>query len=222
MSTFNVAIGASSDDCAESETGTTVTGGSQLIIDSRGAFAGFRFLAITIPQGATINSATLTLTYTGSASADPITMSLYGVDADDTDTWSSTNEPSGQTYTTAETGWYWEGTFSPNALYGTKELDATSIVQEIVDRGGWSSGNDMSFVLKRLFDVTTGNLKINSWDSSYPEAELDIDYEGGTNMQINISDVWKEISAMQINIGDVWKPIASAKINIGDVWKTIF
>ena len=44
----------------------------------------------------------------------------------------------------------------------------------------------------------------------------------GTNMQINIGDAWKPISAMQINIGDAWKPIASAKINIGDEWKTIF
>ncbi len=44
----------------------------------------------------------------------------------------------------------------------------------------------------------------------------------GTNMQINIGDAWKEISAMQINIGDVWKDVAGAQINIGDVWKTIF
>ncbi len=45
---------------------------------------------------------------------------------------------------------------------------------------------------------------------------------GGTNMQINIGDVWKEVALMKINIGDVWKDVASAKINIGDVWKDIF
>ena len=45
---------------------------------------------------------------------------------------------------------------------------------------------------------------------------------GGTNMQINIGDAWKEVPAMKINIGDVWKDVASAKINIGDAWKTIF
>jgi len=44
----------------------------------------------------------------------------------------------------------------------------------------------------------------------------------GTNMQLNIGDVWKEVSAMQINIGDTWKAVAGAQVNIGDTWKTIF
>lgn len=44
----------------------------------------------------------------------------------------------------------------------------------------------------------------------------------GTGVQINISDVWKEVSAMKINIGDSWKEVVGAQINIGDSWKTIF
>lgn len=44
----------------------------------------------------------------------------------------------------------------------------------------------------------------------------------GTNMQINVGDVMKDIAAVQVNVGDVWKDIATASINIGDVWKTIF
>jgi len=46
--------------------------------------------------------------------------------------------------------------------------------------------------------------------------------DSGTNMQINISDSWKEIDAMKINISDSWKDVAAAKINIGDSWKDIF
>lgn len=45
---------------------------------------------------------------------------------------------------------------------------------------------------------------------------------GGTNIQINIGDSWKSVSAMKINIGDVWKDVVSVKQNIGDVWKTVF
>ena len=45
---------------------------------------------------------------------------------------------------------------------------------------------------------------------------------GGTNMQVNIGDVWKEVPLMKINIGDAWKDVAGAQINIGDAWKTIF
>ena len=49
----------------------------------------------------------------------------------------------------------------------------------------------------------------------YTEAE-------GTNMQINIGDVWKDIDSIKINIGDVWKDVTKVEINIGDAWKTIF
>jgi hypothetical protein len=44
----------------------------------------------------------------------------------------------------------------------------------------------------------------------------------GTNMSINIGDVWKSVDSAKINIGDAWKAVASAKVNIGDAWKTIF
>lgn len=44
----------------------------------------------------------------------------------------------------------------------------------------------------------------------------------GTNMKVNISDVWKDVSEVKINIGDTWKTVNSVKINIGDTWKTIF
>jgi len=45
---------------------------------------------------------------------------------------------------------------------------------------------------------------------------------GGTNIQINIGDVWKVVSAIKINIGDVWKDVVSVKQNIGDSWKTVY
>ena len=44
----------------------------------------------------------------------------------------------------------------------------------------------------------------------------------GTNMQINISDTWKDVSAMKINIGDTWKDVTAVKQNIGDTWKDVF
>lgn len=44
----------------------------------------------------------------------------------------------------------------------------------------------------------------------------------GTNMKINIGDVWKDVDSMKINIGDVWKDVVKVQINIGDVWKTVF
>ena len=45
---------------------------------------------------------------------------------------------------------------------------------------------------------------------------------GGTNMEVNIGDVWKDVTTVQINIGDTWKTVTAAQVNIGDTWKTIF
>ena len=41
----------------------------------------------------------------------------------------------------------------------------------------------------------------------------------GTNIKINIADVWKDVDLIKINIGDTWKEVAEIKQNIGDVWK---
>jgi len=43
-----------------------------------------------------------------------------------------------------------------------------------------------------------------------------------TNMKINISDVFKDVSELKINIGDAWKNVNKIQQNIGDVWKTVF
>jgi hypothetical protein len=44
----------------------------------------------------------------------------------------------------------------------------------------------------------------------------------GTNMQINVGDVWKVVAGAQINIGDTWKTVSSVKVNVGDTWKVVF
>lgn len=44
----------------------------------------------------------------------------------------------------------------------------------------------------------------------------------GTNMQINISDVFKEVDSLSINIGDSWKSVESVQVNVGDTWKSVF
>lgn len=78
--------------------------------------------------------------------------------------------------------------------------------------------DEVGFWTREITDTEVGDL-YNSGDGlSYD----DFDAEEGTNMQINIGDAWKEVSAMKINIGDDWKEVAGAQINIGDSWKTIF
>lgn len=44
----------------------------------------------------------------------------------------------------------------------------------------------------------------------------------GTNMQINVDDAYKEVSAIKVNVDDTWKEVAAAKVNKDDAWKEIF
>ena len=63
---------------------------------------------------------------------------------------------------------------------------------------------------------------VGTTNSAHVAAEIKEKVAGGTDMELNISDAWKDVDAIQINIGDTWKEVSSAKINISDTWKTIF
>lgn len=98
-----------------------------------GAF--FRFTSVTIPAGATINSCTMDFTTTVGAGTPDIRMSFEAADNPAFPT--TATDAAGRTVTTAYgnfvTAW-------PGAGRRTTPGMAASL-QEVVDRGGWASGN---------------------------------------------------------------------------------
>ena len=74
--------------------------------------------------------------------------------------------------------------------------------------------------------------EVGVWDRPLTQSEVTELYNSGdglaypfavgTNISLNIADVWKDVDSMQINIGDVWKDVVEVQQNIGDVWKTVF
>lgn len=88
----------------------------------------------------------------------------------------------------------------------------------------WQSGSTGNVVCRDFStDILNDPFDTNSTSNNFLCAIYAVELaETGTNMQVNVSDSWKEISAMKINIGDVWKDIEAAQINIGDTWKNIF
>lgn len=148
MATYNLAIASDADDGHEQD-GTdwmdraaegypsgeyfSVLQTNNPASDRLGAI---RFPATGIPQGATITSATLTLAITAVTSVDATNSVLLvtGDDVDNSPALSGTHRPSsGWTNTTA--------TATANGLaIGDKAIDVTSIVQEIVNRAGFSGG----------------------------------------------------------------------------------
>ena len=109
-----------------------------------------RFQSLAIAQGATIVSATLHIRVAVRTGSDTVKAEVWGIDEDDTADFSS--YPMGRTKTTASntheytssgTGWF--------------SIGVTSIVQEIVNRASWSSGNDLGFIVEDNGTTTSAN-----------------------------------------------------------------
>jgi hypothetical protein len=170
MTVLNLIVGASSDDAFQAApTSTAVINGSSILIDAINEYGGWRFTNVTIAQGATINSATLTLNLTQATNDSPA-LDIYCEDVDDAATFAAaSNNLSNRTLTTAKTDW--DGT---DLGTGDKIVSITSAVQEVIDRAGWVSGNDLNVI---AVGQTGTAVRINTWDNSTSLcARLDIDY----------------------------------------------
>jgi len=166
-----------------------------------GAFArcGWRFLGITIPQGATIDTGVLEFRgWTTSGFLGTSKSAVHGVDEDNASTWAeTTNEPKDATLTDAFDTHEWTGGDTSNGVHFAKRFDdIVAIVQEIVDRGGWESGNAMAFYTK---DNGTGlgwHTSAHTYDHvSIPAPKVTISYtvdtctySGSGNWDIDCND----------------------------------
>jgi hypothetical protein len=131
-------------------------------------FDGFRFQGIAIPQGATIDSAVLTLDILSITGAPSVR--IYGNDTDDAAVWADPgNLIRNITKTTAFAA------FSPGAT-GVATVGVTALVQEIINRAGFASGNDLAL---GMFNQATLNyeFQIAAYEhGTRDEAQLDIVY----------------------------------------------
>jgi len=102
---------------------------------------GLRFTTVAVANGATISLAEIKLKVTGKAYGAYGGGTLYGVDEDNAAGLDGgSRKPSALTKTSAS------ASLPAPTSTGIKAYDVTSIVQEIVNRAGWASGNSMAFV----------------------------------------------------------------------------
>lgn len=101
-----------------------------------------RFPNIAIPQGSTINEALIKLTYIGAGTSADTQVSIQGFDQDNPTCPTSASDGNGRSLTSASVSWT-PGTWTTNTQYSSP--DVKTIVQELVDRTGFSSGNAVMF-----------------------------------------------------------------------------
>ena len=116
-------------------------------VDSDVFDMGFSWDTVTVASGSTVTSCTVELYMKWGNGENSIVTTLAGFDEDDTAVFASGTRPSTRTKTTASVaGSYDYATdFTANTYLALG--DASAIVQEIIDRAGWVSGNALGMVL---------------------------------------------------------------------------
>jgi hypothetical protein len=170
MATYSGSTSQSSDDAREAS-GSVVLTGTNITIQATDHYGGMRFTNVTIDQGDTINTASIELEIASAVYDDP-DVTIWAEDTDDAATFTTAaNNISGRTPTTATTTW------TASAIGGgvTTTPDLAAIVQEVIDRPGWSSGNDIVIIFK---GNSTSPLRFYTFDDP-GTITLNIDYTAG-------------------------------------------
>jgi predicted phosphodiesterase len=172
--TIERAISSGTDDVEEIISNGSVNNSStdlELSCDgSNNQIVGMRFSSITIPQGSLISNAYIQFTC-DETSSTTANLTIYGQDTGNASAFSTTSyNVSSRTQTSEQVSW------SPSAWSTANEKGANQrtpyikdIIQEIVDRADWLSGNSIAI----LITGTSGSIRCaKSYNGSSTNAPL--------------------------------------------------
>lgn len=143
QTTLNLQVGTGSDNAEQTTGGTMYVNDSYVQLGSA-SYGGFRFQNVSVPAGATITSATLQLAANLSSSA-AASATVYAQSADSASAFSSSNNNiSSRTRTSANVAWTFAAWTQDN-WYTSPNI--SSVIQEVVNRSGWTSGNSVAIIL---------------------------------------------------------------------------
>jgi hypothetical protein len=169
----------SSADDARGVSENLALDGTVIQVSGSNILALIRFPNMTIPQGATINSAVLQ-GYFYNTSYDSVALTVAGIAADNRGAFTTTDTT--PIWTTANVAVNISNVMTSGSGFYTIAT-VTGIVQEIVNRAGWASGNAIAL---GMHSQTSGDLRIYAWDYSDHTyaAKLIINYtaSGGGSM----------------------------------------
>jgi PKD repeat protein len=170
---FEVRVSTGYDDAEESSSGSMSRSSGDLeLVDDGGSrpdqTVGMRFNGVEIPQGATITNAYVQF-QVDEADSEETSLQIRGQDTDNAATFSSSsNNISNRPKTTASVSWApppWNsvGAAGPDQ----RTPDISWVIQEIVDRSGWGSGNSLAIII-----TGSGQRTAESYNGSSSAAPL--------------------------------------------------
>ncbi len=163
-------VAASADDAEESGLGSVylISGDLELVYGTVTQTVGMRFNGINIPPGSTVTNAYVRFTV-DEANTETTSLMIQGQNVDHATTFTATKyNVSSRSRTAAAVSW------SPNpwTVIGASGPDQetpniASVIQEIVARPGWASGNSLAIII-----TGTGHRTADAYDESPAGAPL--------------------------------------------------
>lgn len=177
--------------------GFSNTFGGALIGNNSPTFKGLslygRFINVTIPQGATINSAKLIVTAGATRTGTVCKGKIQGDDADDAAEVTDHTAFDAIIRTTASVTWDPIPTMATNDENDSPDI--ASVIQEIIDRPGWASGNAMTIILQDDEELSDGGA---FRDIKEVESILPIPIQIEINFTEVVADIGGAIEAFSI------------------------
>lgn len=178
--TIDLQVGAATDDAGYDYIPTWATNAVLWLGKNQAEAArhGARFLALTIPDGATIDVAYETLTAYETRTGTNIAVIIYGENVDAPATFSTAADFEARTKTTASATWS-PGNHTANVEYNTPSL--VSIVTELMAARSYAAGRNVAFLNLDNGSPAWGYvLSYYSYDFSTAKAlKLHIEYTAG-------------------------------------------
>jgi len=136
-------------------------------------YIGLRFQNVALPQGAAITAAHIDFVATD-GNSENTGISIWGEDTNDATQFNDSDDNiSDRIKTSGSVAWNNIENWSMNQTYPTPDIAA--IIQEIVCRAGWSSGNDLVIVLEST-DLNGKRLFVAHDDDSSKSGLLHVEY----------------------------------------------
>ena len=114
---------------------------------------GMRFLNVTIPKDATIDTAYLTFKASDTRTGTTVNSKIRGEASDNPITFSTLADYQGRAKTTAVVNWDAIPAWTLDTDYNSPEIK--TIIQELVNRAGWASGNALAIFWDDHDDLST-------------------------------------------------------------------
>jgi len=167
---IEVQVTDSSDDAEESPSGHTNLSSSdlELVYDGGHQTAGIRFKGVGIPPGARIQNAYIQFK-ADERNSGAASLAIAGEDRDDAQTFGATYQNiSSRKQTTASVSWSpvaWATVGQAGPDQRTPNI--APVIQELVNRSGWSSGNSLVIII-----TGTGERTAVSYDGNHTGAPV--------------------------------------------------